>query len=562
MHRSLVRRLALPALMVALAACGEDATLPQRAPAPAVPTAPARRAATPAWAEARALWVSRFEYDSPTKIATIMQKAADANFNVVYFQVRGQGDAYYRSSLEPCAVSLCGRLGGTPTWDPLEVAVREAHARGLQVHAWINAFTGWGSGSSTSCSLLTESDAGNPRHILLARPQWKVVNSAGAAQPCPNSEEYIYLSPGNAGVRTRLARVSADITRRYAVDGIHLDRIRLPGTAWSYDTASVNAFGKSPSSAPAEWSDFRRSLVNRAVKETYDSVMAVRPSVALSAAVWQIYQDKWSWSSSQGFSQYFQDPAAWAKGGYFDVAVPMTYYATTPTYCAFTDWACLLDDHLQRIQGASGRQLYIGIGASQGAAEVEKQIRLARQQGATGVSLYSYGTVESKGLWTVLKAGVFAQKAAVPPLQRSACCGDIVIDNDNAANNTAIGYAEASSAWAAATTTGGYYGANYRYAATQPVSDPATFWFYLPAPATRTVSAWWTAGTNRSATAPFIVYDAAGTKLATVYANQRTGGGAWNVIGTYSFPKGWNKVQLSRWTTEGSVVVADAIRVR
>jgi hypothetical protein len=130
--------------------------------------------------------VSRFEYDSPTKIATIMQKAADANFNVVYFQVRGSGDAYYRSSLEPCSVGLCGHLGGTPTWDPLAVAVQEAHSRGLQLHAWLNAFTGWGSGASTTCALLKESDPGNPRHMLLAHPEWKVVDNAGVTHPCPN----------------------------------------------------------------------------------------------------------------------------------------------------------------------------------------------------------------------------------------------------------------------------------------------------------------------------------------------------------------------------------------
>jgi uncharacterized lipoprotein YddW (UPF0748 family) len=413
MHRSL--RLGLPALVLAaLASCtpGEGPAAPD--PRPAVPAGAPQASAL--GAEARALWVSRFEYDSPAKIATIMQKAADANFNVVFFQVRGSGDAYYRSALEPCSVGLCGRLGGTPTWDPLAVAVREAHARGLQLHAWLNALTGWGSGSSTTCSLLRESDPGNPRHVLLAHPEWKVVNSAGTAQPCPNGEEYVYLSPGNAGVRTQLARVSADIARRYAVDGIHLDRIRYPGTGWSYDAASRAAFGKSPASYPAEWNDFRRSLVNRTVRETYDSVRAVRASVVLSAAVWQIYQDKWGWNSSQGYSQYFQDPLAWARNGYLDVAAPMTYYAVTPTPCAFTDWACLLDDHVQRLEESGGRQVYIGIGAGKGPAEVEKQVKLGRQRGVAGFSVYSYGSAESTGLWAVLRAGVFQNKAAVPEM--------------------------------------------------------------------------------------------------------------------------------------------------
>ncbi len=63
-----------------------------------------------------------------------MERAALAHFNVIYFQVRGAADALYRSNIEPCAVVLCGHLGGTPSWDPLEVAVREAHARGIELH--------------------------------------------------------------------------------------------------------------------------------------------------------------------------------------------------------------------------------------------------------------------------------------------------------------------------------------------------------------------------------------------------------------------------------------------
>ena len=99
--------------------------------------------------EARALWVTRFDYDSEAKIARIMEIAAAAHFNIIYFQARAASDAYYRSSIEPCAAILCGKLGGTPSYDPLEVAVREGHKRGLQVHAYLNALTGrwWGPNS-------------------------------------------------------------------------------------------------------------------------------------------------------------------------------------------------------------------------------------------------------------------------------------------------------------------------------------------------------------------------------------------------------------------------------
>lgn len=138
----------------------------------------------------------------------------------------------------------------------------------------------------------------------------------------------------------------------------------------------------------------------------------------------------------------------------------------------------------------------------------------------------------------------------------------IVVDNNNASNNSATGRFEASTNWTASSGTAGYYGSNYQFASTAAVSDGATFWFYLPAAATKTIDAWWTAGTNRSAAAPFIAYNAAGTQVGSVSVNQQAGGGRWNAIGTWSFSAGWNKVVLSRWAATGYVVVADAIQVR
>jgi hypothetical protein len=138
---------------------------------------------------------------------------------------------------------------------------------------------------------------------------------------------------------------------------------------------------------------------------------------------------------------------------------------------------------------------------------------------------------------------------------------DLVIDSHNANNDTTKGYVQLSANWAAGTSAG-YYGSGYYYASTQALSDPAVFFFYLPAAATKTIDAWWVAGTNRSPTAPFIITNASGTNLATVSVNQQVNGAQWNTLGTWSFPAGWNKVQLSRWTTTGYVVMADAVRVR
>jgi N-acetyl-anhydromuramyl-L-alanine amidase AmpD len=150
-----------------------------------------------------------------------------------------------------------------------------------------------------------------------------------------------------------------------------------------------------------------------------------------------------------------------------------------------------------------------------------------------------------------------------------ANCGDgggggtsIIVDSNQANNDPAVANMEVTADWVSATSTAGYYGSGYWYANTAPSSSPATFWFYQAAAGTKTIDGWWTTGTNRSTAASFIAYNAAGTEVGRNSVNQQTSGSQWVTLGTWQFSAGWNKVQLSRWAAEGSVVIADAIRVR
>jgi hypothetical protein len=144
----------------------------------------------------------------------------------------------------------------------------------------------------------------------------------------------------------------------------------------------------------------------------------------------------------------------------------------------------------------------------------------------------------------------------------TATSGPIIIDSNASNNDPARARIEVSANWTPASSTAGYYGTGYYHASTAPVTDGASFYFYLPVAAARTVDAWWTTGTNRSTTAPYVMFNTAGTKLGTVNVNQQLNGGKWNTLGTFNFSAGWNKVVLSRWTAEGYTVIADAVRVR
>jgi N-acetylmuramoyl-L-alanine amidase len=124
-------------------------------------------------------------------------------------------------------------------------------------------------------------------------------------------------------------------------------------------------------------------------------------------------------------------------------------------------------------------------------------------------------------------------------------------------DNASSGFA-ASTNWWTSTSVSGYYGSNYHTRGTAAVSDAATWTANLPAAGTYQVYAWWTAGTNRAAAAPYIITHSGGS--TTLKLNQQLNGGKWNLLGSYSFGSGNQQVKLSCWTTAGYYVVADAVR--
>lgn len=138
---------------------------------------------------------------------------------------------------------------------------------------------------------------------------------------------------------------------------------------------------------------------------------------------------------------------------------------------------------------------------------------------------------------------------------------EILIDNDNANNDDDIGWAAISNGWTTSSATPGHHGNNYAFAGAG-AADGATFWFHLPEAGTRTVDAWWTAGTNRSTTAQFAALDAAGATISTVNADQTKNGSQWREIGTFQFSAGWNRLVLGRPASGTKVVIADGVRIR
>ena len=114
--------------------------------------------------EFRAAWVaSVYNIDWPSKpglsakaqkaeLLAIFDRAAELKLNALILQVRPQCDAFYESQQEPWSNFLSGTMGEDPGYDPLAFAVEEAHARGLELHAWLNPFRALASASTATSS--------------------------------------------------------------------------------------------------------------------------------------------------------------------------------------------------------------------------------------------------------------------------------------------------------------------------------------------------------------------------------------------------------------------------
>jgi len=360
--------------------------------------------ARPASGEVRALWVQRATITSPSSIRALVQSAKAAGFNTLLVQVRGRGDAYYQSKLEPRPAALSRQ---PLTFDPLETVLAEAHQAGLRVHAWVNANLV----SDAEPSLL-------PEHLVYTHPEWLMVPRDLAADLWtvnPRSDEYLaalsryarahsdrieglYASPLQPASAQHTLKVIADIADRYAVDGIHLDYIRFPGSDYDYSPAAIAQFRRyvQPRLSDAErrhydarakteplfytqmlpqrWQEFRQERLTDLVTRVRSAVKVRRPAAIVSAAVFP--------DANEAAVHRLQNWEGWLRDGLLDVVCPMAY--TTDPALFRSQIA-----NVRRLAGA--RPVWAGIGAFQlSSLEAVLNIRAARELGVQGVILFSY----------------------------------------------------------------------------------------------------------------------------------------------------------------------------
>lgn len=130
---------------------------------------------------------------------------------------------------------------------------------------------------------------------------------------------------------------------------------------------------------------------------------------------------------------------------------------------------------------------------------------------------------------------------------------EAIVDN-------ADGGFSASGNWGVSTYSSQKYGADYRYANPQAVSDAAWYSATLPAAGNYEVYVRYPANSGYNSSTPHVVVTSGGN--VTVNVNQQINGGTWVSLGTHSMTAGNHQiVGVSRWTNATGYVVADAVRI-
>ncbi|MFD6990167.1 glycoside hydrolase family 10 protein [Streptomyces sp. NPDC059943] len=276
------------------------------------------------------------------ELLKFLDTAVDRKLNTVVFQVRPTADALWPSPFEPWAECLTGVQGKDPGWDPLGTAVKEAHKRGLELHAWFNPYR---VANHTDPSRLI------PSHPARKHPEW-ILPYGGK----------LYYNPGIPEVRKFVQDAMLDAVRRYDIDAVHWDDYFYPypvaGQVFDDDAQYAQYGAGFPDKA-----SWRRDNTDRLVRETSERIKKIKKHVAFGISpfgVWRnIATDPTGSDTKAGVQTYddlYADTRKWVKEGWIDYITPQVYWNIG---FAAADYAKLVPWWSEVVKG-TGVDLYIG----------------------------------------------------------------------------------------------------------------------------------------------------------------------------------------------------------
>ncbi len=290
-------------------------------------------------AEVRAIWLDRgsiVSAKSEQDLANMFDQIAAAGINTVFFETINAGYTIYPSRIAPKQNPL------VRGWDPLKAAVKLAHERGMELHAWVWVFAA----GNTLHNSLVNLPANYPGPVVAAHPDWAMFDNQGRMFAPPSGK--VFLDPANPEVRRYLMNLFEEIVSDYQVDGIQLDYIRYPfqnpnaNLTYGYGKAARQQFQKSTGVDPLlmvsadlsnvnsqqlrslwqKWTEFRTRQVDSFVSSVSSRLRAKRPELIISAAVFPFPKQERTEKLQQNWE-------SWAQRGDIDLLVPMTYALDT-----------------------------------------------------------------------------------------------------------------------------------------------------------------------------------------------------------------------------------------
>ncbi len=335
------------------------------------------------------------------QLRALLDRAAKLKLNAILLQVRPASDALYASPIEPWSQFLSGKAGVSPGYDPLAFAIAEAHARGIELHAWVNPFR-----AATSASENLPSN-----HVAKQHPEW--VRRFG---------KQLWIDPGEPAARAYVISVITDIARRYDIDGLHIDDYFYPyplkpGDASFPDDSTWQRYGIKSGLGRADW---RRENINDFVRSMYRAVKTTRPRARVGISpfgIWRPGVPPTIEAQLDAYAQLFADSRKWLAQGWVDYLAPQLYWSIEPSKQSFPvllNW--------WRAQ-SHGKAVWPGIateriGSNRPAREIIEQIDLTRRgTSSPGHIHWSMKALlrNQGGIDDLLEAGPYAEKAEVPP---------------------------------------------------------------------------------------------------------------------------------------------------
>ena len=361
--------------------------------------------------EMRAVWVatiSNIDWPSSKYLSTkdkinelkdLFDRLKDAGINAIFFQVRAECDAFYDSPYEPWSEWLTGWQGEEPYpyFNPLKLAIKEAHSRGMELHAWINPLR---------VSNSTDESNKSFNHISRSHPEWIL-----------NFRNYKMLDPGIPEVRKYVAKIVADVVRRYDVDGVNFDDYFYPYSPRikKEDFNSYNLYGSNFSRI----SDWRRENINSLIKVVHDSIITVNPKVKFGISPFGIVKN--SYAGTEGLNSYsdvYTDPLNWLKDKTIDYIVPQLYWPIGNKNADYQNllkwWASVVDEqhlYIGQTLTYSGNALKRSLDD-----ELNAQLNLNRDFRNVSGSVFFSASTLLKNLEEKKRNGIFKYHALVPDM--------------------------------------------------------------------------------------------------------------------------------------------------